>query len=256
LSIVSFDLEGDFAAFRDPSVTTNQTVTIIPSKSAVIGLIGALLGIRRSNSIFDDIYCESYIDLLKKTAIGIKVRSQPVKWTFFTNHRSLKEAKTKPFKTELLVAPRYTIFVKSTNEVNQSLLERLKDNNFVFSPTLGHSYCPARIPNFHKIDNVKEVKPSDRLVSTVFLDEAVESKGGNSGVKFDETDGLPARVFVERHLHHYFKGDWLKRIVLRHFIPVPVDSICSCVRLSSFYSQLSLVRFYAFDDSEEVLCLY
>ena len=56
MSIVSFDLEGDFAAFRDPSVTTNQTVTVIPSKSAVIGLIGALLGIQRSDSIFDDIY--------------------------------------------------------------------------------------------------------------------------------------------------------------------------------------------------------
>ena len=48
MSIVSFDLEGDFAAFKDPSVTTNQTVTVIPSKSALIGLLGALLGVKRS----------------------------------------------------------------------------------------------------------------------------------------------------------------------------------------------------------------
>ncbi len=256
MSIVSFDLEGDFAAFKDPSVTTNQTVTIIPSKSAVIGLIGALLGIRRTNSIFDDIYCESYIDLLKKTAIGIKVRSQPVKWAFFTNHRSLKDAKTKPFKTELLVAPRYTIFVKSTNEVNNALLERLKDNNFVFSPTLGHSYCPARIPHFKKIDGAKEVEPFDKLVSTVFLDEVIESNSGNSGVDFDSTSGLPARVMVERHLHHYFKDDSLKRTVLRHFIPVPVDAKSSYVQVSSYDSRLLIARFYAVDDSEEALCLY
>ena len=255
MSIVSFDLEGDFAAFKDPSVTTNQTVTIIPSKSAVIGLLGALLGIRRSNSIFDDIYCKGYIDLLKSTAIGIKVRSQPVKWTFFTNHRSLKEPKTKPFKTELLVAPRYTIFVKSTNEVNQALLERLKENNFVFSPTLGHSYCPARITYFQKID-AAEVEPLNKLVSTVFLDEVIESNSGNSGVDFDSTSRSPARVMVERHLHHYFKGDSLKRSVLRHFIPVPVGAKNSCVQVSSYDSRLSIARFYAVDDSEEALCLY
>jgi len=256
LSLVSFDLEGDFAAFKDPSVTTNQTVTIMPSKSAIIGLVGALLGIRRSNSIFDDIYCEGYLDLLKKTAVGIKVRRQPEKYTFFTNHRSLKEAKTKPFKTELLVNPAYTIFVKSTTEVNQELFERLKGNNFVFSPTLGHSYCPARIPYFQKIDAVKEVEPFDKLVSTVFLDEVIESNSRNSGVAFDSTEGLPAKIMVERHLHHYFKDDVLKRSVLRHFIPIPVANENSCVRISSHNSRLSLVKFYAVNDSEEALCLY
>ena len=65
-----------------------------------------------------------------------------------------------------------------------------------------------------------------------------------------------ARVVVERHLHHYFISDSLKRTVLRHFIPVPVNSIRSCVRLSSFDSRLSLVKFYASYDSEEALCLY
>jgi CRISPR-associated protein Cas5 subtype I-B len=255
LRIVSFDLEGDFAAFRDPSVTTNQTVTVIPSKSAIIGLIGALLGVQRSDSIFDDIYSARYLDLLKNTLIGIMVKSEPVKLAFFTNHRSLKEAKTKPFKTELLVNPCYTIFVKSTDDVNNALLERLNGNSFVFSPTLGQSYCFARIPSFTKIDDVKEVKPDDRVVSTVFLDEVVESNGGISGVKFD-TNGVPTRVVVERHLHHYFKSDSLKRTVLRHFIPVPVDSVRSSVRLFHFDSRLSLAKFYAFDDSEAALCLY
>ena len=151
MSIVSFDLEGDFAAFKDPSVTTNQTVTVIPSKSALIGLLGALLGVKRSQLIFDAIYSEGYLDLLKKTAVGIQVRNQATKCTFFTNHRSLKEAKTKPYKTELLVNPQYTIYVKSTDEINQDLLDRLKDNRFVFSPMLGHAYCPARIPRFEEI---------------------------------------------------------------------------------------------------------
>lgn len=257
MSIVSFDLEGDFAAFKDPSVTTNQTVTVIPSKSAVIGLLGAMLGVKRSNSIFDDdIYSKDYRDLLKKTLVGIKVQSEVSKCTFFTNHRSLKEAKTKPYKTELLVNPKYTVYVKSTDEVNQVLLDRLKDNRFVFSPMLGHAYCPARIPQFRKISGIEEVEPEELQVSTVILDEILESKSRNSGVKFEQFSDFPAKVMVERHLHHYIDGDSLKRVVLRHFIPVPENGKDSVIEIESYTSCLSLAKFYSVDGSEQALCLF
>ncbi|MCL4430573.1 MAG: CRISPR-associated protein Cas5 [Chloroflexi bacterium] len=255
MSIVSFDLEGDFAAFRDPSVTTNQTVTVIPSKSALIGLLGALLGVKRSNS-FDRLYSEDYLDLLKKTAIGIKVRNQATKCTFFTNHRSLKEAKTKPYKTELLVNPQYTVYVKSTDEVNQALLDRLKDNRFVFSPTLGHAYCPARIPQFREISGVKEVEPEDLRVSTVFLDEVVESRNRNPGVQFEQISGFPAKVLVERHLHHYNAECSTKSIVLRHIVPVPENGKNSVLEITDYESALSLAKFYSVEGSEQALCLY
>ncbi|MDR2719809.1 MAG: CRISPR-associated protein Cas5 [Nitrososphaerota archaeon] len=255
MSIVSFDLEGDFAAFRDPSVTTNQTVTVIPSKSALIGLLGALLGVKRSNS-FDSIYSEEYLDLLSKTAIGIQVHSQVAKFTFFTNHRSLKEDKTKPYKTELLINPKYTIYVKSTGEVNQALLDRLKDNKFVFSPMLGHAYCPARIPQFREISNIKEVDPEDQLISTVILDEVMESRSRTPGLDFESTSGFSAKVLVERHLHHYVAEGSLKRAVLRHYIPVPEKDKISVLTINSYESPLSITKFYAVDDSDKVLCLF
>jgi CRISPR-associated protein Cas5h len=255
LSIVSFDLEGDFAAFKDPSVTTNQTVTVIPSKSALIGLLGALLGVKRSNS-FDTLYSEGYLDLLMHTVVGIQVNSPVAKCTFFTNHRSLKEDKTKPYKTELLINPKYTIYVKSTTEVNQSLLNRLKDNQFVFSPTLGHAYCPARIPRFREIIGVKEVKPEDMYVSTVLLDEVVESRTRTSGITFDSISGFPLKVIVERHLHHYFADGLLKRVVLRYYIPVPENTKASVLEIDSYASPLALAKFYSIEDSEQGLCLF
>jgi len=253
LSIVSFDLEGDFAAFRDPSVTTNQTVTVIPSKSALIGLLGALLGVKRPNT-FDTLYTDEYLNLLKKTTVGIQVRSQVAKCTFFTNHRSLKEAKTKPYKTELLVNPKYTIYVKSTDEINNALLNRLKDNSFGFSPMLGHAYCPARIPRFSEISNVKEVKPVGLKVSTVILDETMESRVPTSMVDFRFPD-FPIKVLVERHLHHYIASDGsLKRTVLRHYIPV-LENGNSFVLLVKYPSSV-LAKFYAVDGSEQALCLF
>ncbi|MCL1977229.1 MAG: CRISPR-associated protein Cas5 [Candidatus Bathyarchaeota archaeon] len=255
MSIVSFDLEGDFAAFRDPSVTTNQTVTVIPSKSALIGLLGALLGVKRTNS-FDALYSEDYLDLLEKTAIGIQVRSQIAKCTFFTNHRSLKEDKTKPYKTELLINPQYTIYVKSTDEVNYALLDRLKDNRFMFSPMLGHAYCPARILRFKEIPIIKELDPERARVSSVILDEIVESKSSDFEVKFSDVHGFPFKVIVERHLHHYIADGSLKRTVLRHYIPVPKDGESSVLKITTYDSPLSLTKFYSVEGSEQALCLF
>lgn len=255
MSIVSFDLEGDFSAFRDPSVTTNQTVTVIPSKSALIGLLGALLGVKRSHS-FDCLFSEDYLDLLRKTAVGIKVRSPAVKCTFFTNHRSLKEAKTKPYKTELLVNPKYTVYVKSTDEVNRALLERLKDNRFVFSPTLGHTYCPARIPRFEEFHNAKEVDPEDLPFSCVLLDELMESKNRKSGLEFNEIPDFPAKVIVERHLHHYFSGGSLKGSVLRFYIPMPVNDKSSVIEIDKYTPALSLAKFFSVEGSDRALCLF
>jgi CRISPR-associated protein Cas5h len=254
LSIVSFDLEGDYAAFRDPSVTTNQTVTVIPSKSALIGLLGALLGVKRSHS-FDCLFSEDYLDLLRKTAVGIKVRSPAVKCTFFTNHRSLKEAKTKPYKTELLANPKYTVYVKSTDEVNRALLERLADNRFVFSPMLGHAYCPAMIPRFEELYNAKEVDPEEVSTSCVLLDELMESKSRNSGVKFGFSDSS-TKVIVERHLHHYYSGESLKGSVLRFYIPVPENDKSSVIEISKYTSALSLAKFYSVEGSDQALCLF
>jgi CRISPR-associated protein Cas5h len=254
LSIVSFDLEGDFAAFKDPSVTTNQTVTVIPSKSALIGLLGAMLGVKRSHSIFGDMYDENYRDLLKKTAVGIQVRSQAAKCTFFTNHRSLIEPKTKPFKTELLVNPQYTIYVKSTDDINHALLERLKDNRFVFSPMLGHAYCPARIPRFEEICGAKQVEPMKSQVSSVFLDEVIESKSTQPGVTFEAE--LSAKIIVERHLHLYVTENILKRVILRHYIPVPQNGESSVLEITHYDPRLSLAKFYSVEGSEQALCLF
>ena len=81
MKILSFRLSGQFAAFRDPSVTSNQTVYFIPSKSAVIGLIGGMMGVERGNSLAE-IYVPEYLDLYAVTYIGIKFESVPKKITF------------------------------------------------------------------------------------------------------------------------------------------------------------------------------
>ncbi len=257
VKVVSFTLEGDYAAFRDPSVTTNQTVYIIPSKSAVIGLLGGMLGLKRPNTLGPYgrgiIYNDEYLSLLRATKIGMRVNGSTKKVSFFTNHRSLKEGKTKPFKTELLLSPSYTIYVKTDEETSLKLVARLKANDFVFTPTLGHCYCFGRVSDPNELD-LQPIAPEKVVTSTVILDEMNETNNRAQSVTFSYAkNGL--RVVVERHLHHYFDGDRFERTVLRHWIPLPDRGSSTVLALESYVPTINLTEFYRLD-SEQAICLY
>jgi len=257
VTIVSFDIEGDYAAFRDPSVTTNQTVYVIPSKSAVIGILGAILGLRRPLSLGPYgpgiIYDDQFMDLLKSTMIGIRVRGGTKKISFFTNHRSLKESKTKPFKSELLLSPKYTIYVKTSDAYLKRLSERLQNNDFVYTPTLGHSYCPARILCYKEYD-AEKVVPDQLMINTVVLDEMSETNSKERSFHFGRIEKM-LNIVVERHLHHFFKNGELERLVLRHWIPVPTNNNDAPVPLESYSFQRNIVNFYN-TESGQSLCMY
>lgn len=246
-TIVSFRVYGEFAAFRDPSVTSNQTVYYIPSKSAVIGLVGAILGVERDHSL-GEIYSPDYIELFKKTLIGLELESDPRKISFFTNHRSLKEPKTKPFKTEVLTLPSYRFYVKTDDATRDALYTALKDNDFKYTPYLGHAYCPARISDM-KIQEMSVFVGYKFETSSVVLDES-ETYNMGFTVKAQPVD-YDSRMIIERHLHHFFENGQLERRVLRHWIPargsVYKIEITEKPRLSSYYS---------LPDGGKVVCLY
>jgi len=254
--VVSFEIEGDFAAFPDPSVTSNKTTYTIPSKSAVIGLIGAMIGVRRPNT-FDMLYCDGMLELFKSTRIGVKVLWEPKKVSFYTNHVSLKESKTKPFKVELLSSPKYLIYVKSTHDVIERLSDALESHEFVYSPTLGHAYCPARITSYSRYASADSVLPDGKCTSTVLLDERADT-GSRSSYELDlASNENRSKVIIERHLHHYFCDDQLDKRVLRHWIPMPVGGQESKVIIEHFYpTTTSLTEFVALNGDENIVCLF
>lgn len=262
VKIVSFDVEGDYAAFRDPGITTNQTVYVIPSKSAVIGILGAIMGLRRPLTLGPYgkgiIYGDDFIDLFKSTMIGIKVKGGIRKFSFFTNHRSLKDSKTKPFKTELLLNPKYTFYVKTNGNYLNEITSRIKENNFVYTPTLGHSYCPARINNYKEYEAELFITPKRLKISTVILDESSETTSKDSSLKNfilnEESPNSRITIIVERHLYHYFVNDNFERRVLRHWIPVLSGGDDSTI-LYEYFFKLNIVKFYSLNNGESI-CLY
>ncbi|MFH1095746.1 MAG: CRISPR-associated protein Cas5 [Candidatus Micrarchaeota archaeon] len=245
--ILSFKLAGEFAAFRDPSVTSNQTVYFIPSKSAVIGVLGAVLGVERGQALDED-YGAGYRRLLAKTMIGIKPLSFGQKIAFSTNHRSLKEAKTKPFKTELLEKPGYEIFVKSDSETMARLYDELLKNRAHFTPHLGHAYCIGRLDN-PVLHSVKLIEPSKKFFSSsVVMDECQETQIPAQALDLSGDDG--SRIIIERHLHHFIQNGDLKKKVLRFWIPVEGK-----IRVEHANTALKLTSFYELDD-KRTICMF
>ena len=214
MKLISFKISGAFAAFRDPSVTSNQTVYYIPSKSAVVGILGAMIGIKRSESL-GEIYSKEFQEFFKNTKIGIQFKSEnPKKVTFFTNHRSLEKPKTKPFKTELLENPQYIIYVITDDENHKKLSNAIKNNKFMFSPYLGHAYCQAKISDFKEI-GAEEINPEGEKTQCVVLDE---SETYNSDFKLSLRP-IKGSVIIERHIHHFFNYEKFDGRVLKHWIP-------------------------------------
>lgn len=218
LKLISFKLSGEFASFRDPSVTSNQLVYLIPSKTAMVGIIGAILGVKRGHD-FDKSYSDEYLELFKKTLIGLEFLSEPDKFTFFTNHRSLKEDKTKPYKTEVLISPHYNVYVGiEESRTLESLFDSLKNNSFVYPPYLGHAYCPAKISDV-SIQEAERIDGLSYVSSSVILDES-ENYSNKFRISDVEARSQGSHLVIERHLHHFFEQDKFERRVLKHWIPI------------------------------------
>jgi len=247
LKLISFKISGAFAAFRDPSVTSNQTAYYIPSKSAVIGILGAIIGISRPNNL-GELYSKEYQKFLKATKIGLQFESKPRKITFFTNHRSLKEAKTKPFKSELVESPSYTVYVKSDEKNYDKIWNALRDNKFTYTPYLGHVYCPAVIKSSKQIDAEIIAKSKDETTKCVILDES-ETYNQNFELKYQMITEN-GTVIIERHIHHFFdENDKLDGRVLKHWIPTENSEIEIRNNITG-----SLMSFYK--TGKHVICMY
>lgn len=246
MNVISFRVSGSFAAFRDPSVTSHQTVSFIPSKSALIGLIGAIIGTKRSNSLAE-LYSPEYLELFKNTMVGLRFESEPKKVVYFTNHRSLKEPKTKPVKSELVDSPKYTIFVSSDKDTMTDLQNAIQQNKFAFSPYLGHSYCPCNVSALQVYKDVAESSAKNNDTSCVLLDES-ETYSDTFKIELSENDDN-SHVIIERHLHHFFLEDKFQSRVLKHWIPVQMSVFTVTKNLEPKLSKFVKI-------SDEIVCLY
>lgn len=153
MKVLVFDIWGDFAHFKKIYATTTAVTYLVPTKTAVYGYIGAIIGLQK----FDNEYLSSFAN--KSCLIGISLRGSIALKEEFEEVREdgdqvlmrrmgvnlraelgrRKEGSPpKPTLTEYVYRPKYRLYIHLKDATLHNLLKnKLENHQAVYTPTLG-----------------------------------------------------------------------------------------------------------------------
>lgn len=137
MKVLVFDIWGKYAHFKKIYATTSALSYAIPTKTAIYGYIGAILGLEKN----ENRYLQSFEN--KSCLIGISVRKPLVMKRLGINlkaelGRKKEKDPPKPTMMEFVQEPHYRIYFTHSDETFFSQLEdALKQHRSIYTPTLG-----------------------------------------------------------------------------------------------------------------------
>ncbi len=166
MKIVVFDIWGDLAHFRLPYTTSSPLTFPVPPKTALYGIIGAILGYDKNN------YLKKFQNENWKFAVSVKnkistiripenlINTKAVK--MFARMPKGKSCRTQ-INFEFIKNPYFRIYVTSLNETKLNELETLlKEHKSNYTVSFGISECLA---NFLYIGSYEaQEKQNDNFV--------------------------------------------------------------------------------------------
>ena len=138
-------VSGHWAHFKKPETNNNPLSHDFITKTALTGMIGAVLGIEREE--MKNLFPKFCNDLLYNVRLKNEVKKES--WGF-TLRKGVNEISEKaPKHMEFLKEPKYEIIIslKGMESKNYFLdfITFLKQNKAIFTPVLGLHNCPANI---------------------------------------------------------------------------------------------------------------
>jgi CRISPR-associated protein Cas5h len=141
---VRFDVSGDLAHFRRPYAITTALTFPIPTRTALCGLIGAILGLPKDESLryFTDDAAIFGLHLLDQVRMGylslnlIDTKDSPNLTNGVPSFRPKSENPHTIMRYEVIKDPRYRIWF-SHAELGPRLYEALLEGNAYYTPCLG-----------------------------------------------------------------------------------------------------------------------
>jgi len=190
MKVLVFDVSSDYAHFRQPYSTTSSLTYAIPPRTAIFGLIGAILGIEsggfgRSN----------HFEVLENAGLKTSVRIlSPIKkvrfnmnYTYTKSDIVTKKVLHIQVPVEMIKAPVYRIYVSGDEELLGELENIVKNKECHYTPYLGISEFIATI-RYVGFYNPTIVSGKTKVDSIVYLLE---------GTRFVLEPGL--KIFRETH---------------------------------------------------------
>lgn len=153
--IIVFDVEGEYGHFRKFNTTTSPLTYAVPPRTALLGIIGAILGIEREQGLGQ--YVEGQIplsDLLSsdKAQIAVQVLNPTQKTQMAFNLIDTEKTKSSFFNIknrtqiefELLKKPKFRVFLQWEEiEMAQELANKIRTRSNHFTVCLGLSQLVA-----------------------------------------------------------------------------------------------------------------
>ena len=156
--LIVFELSGEYGHFRKFNTTTSPLTYPIPTRTALTGLLGAVLGVERETGpgrfpahvvpvqeLFSQANCDLTVQLIapvRKVSMGFNLLDTGN--SFF----EIRKSGRTQIEFELLKNPVFRVFVRLENSaLFDQLAERLLNRNHHFTPYLGLSQFTATLQN-------------------------------------------------------------------------------------------------------------
>lgn len=164
---IKFKLSGEYALFKKPFANNQPQSFVIPPKTAILGMIGAIMGWRKEEYIaklpFEKFFYAVRLltSNIKKDLTGINLmQGKSAKFTFNENpiKNPPERGRRSPTRFEFLKDMEWEIFlIIKDNEIQDEFFERLQLKTFVYCPYLGlqslfakisdEEYCEVELTN-------------------------------------------------------------------------------------------------------------
>ena len=168
MKVIGFNLSGKYALFTKPYTKNQPQSFVIPPKTAIVGMIGGILGFSR----------EEYQEKLKNLKYSVVLKSDIVKYTTRFNLLQGKSAtfsytknplrhppqrgQRSPTTFEILKNPSWDIFISVEDELLCEIERRLRLSLFDYVPYLGVANAFAKLELFQEqielekgVENIK-----------------------------------------------------------------------------------------------------
>jgi len=155
MKAIKFRLSGDYALFKKPFANNQPQSFVIPPKTAILGMIGAIMGWSKRDYIdmlpFDTFKygVRLLTSKIKKDLIGINLmQGKNAKFTFNENplRNPPDRGQRSPTRFEFLKDMKWEIFLIIDNkEIEKELFDRLLSKKFIYNPNLGLQSLFAKI---------------------------------------------------------------------------------------------------------------
>lgn len=217
--VLIFDISSEYGHFRKYNTTTSPLTYSIPTRTAIAGLLGAILGMERELS--DGVYPEGAIPVQEffskaSTDIAIQIINPVQKENVAINlintkisFYDLTKAGRTQIEFELIKNPRYRIYfsINDKKKVFDEITERIKQKKIHFSPYLGLAQFTADV-NFVEIVEAELKGNPDKDYVEIITAVNLSKLDTENPIDFDFTamysaNNMPIEMNKNREVQEY-----------------------------------------------------